>query len=222
MQVRGILNKLTPENFEKLSDELLKIELGSEAILKGVILLIFQKALDELKYSRMYAQLCKRLSIDAQSFEYSEKSKKLDQVTNRNSTFLKILLSVCRDKFENRSNDSSSVTPAPGGTNTSAPGQQNGGASPQQYNQIDEEERKFIAKQKMLGNVKFIGELFTLDMLETATIHRCIQELLPTSNLSQKERCENMECLSQIIRTCGKILDTEKVGAVAVAANQTK
>lgn len=187
---------------------MLKNELGSEAILKGVIILIFQKALDELKYSRMYAQLCKRLSIDAQNFEYSEKNKKLDQETYRNSTFLKILIKVCRDKFENRSNDGCSAYPAPA---ANAPAQQNGTNNAQQYNQIDEDDRKFIVKQKMLGNVKFIGELFTLDMLETKTIHRYIQDLLPKSGLSQKERCENMECLSQIIRTCGKILDTEKV-----------
>ena len=59
-QVRGILNKLTPEKFEKLSDDLLySIGLDSPTVLKGVILLIFEKALDEPKYSSMYAILQK-------------------------------------------------------------------------------------------------------------------------------------------------------------------
>jgi hypothetical protein len=40
LQVRGILNKLTPEKFQKLSDDLLQTELNSGVILKGVILLV--------------------------------------------------------------------------------------------------------------------------------------------------------------------------------------
>lgn len=39
-KVRGILNKLTPEKFEKLSDDLLEVELNSDKILKGVIFLV--------------------------------------------------------------------------------------------------------------------------------------------------------------------------------------
>lgn len=209
LKVRGILNKLTPENFEKLSDELLKIELGSKVILKGVILLIFQKALDELKYSRMYAQLCKRLSIEAQNSENNDKNKKPDQLSY-NSTFLSILLSVCRDKFENRSSESYALSSATSDTANSNTSQQNGKHT--RDDQLDEEERKYMAKQKMLGNVKFIGELFTLEMLDDKILHKCIKELLSTSSqITQKERCENMECLSQIIRTCGKLVDAEKV-----------
>lgn len=155
--------------------------------------MIFQKALDELKYSSMYAQLCKRLSDEVQNFEYEDKSKKADQ------TFLNILLSVCRDKFDNRLSDSNTTT-------------QNGSNGRQNSPLYDEEERKYIVKQKMLGNVKFIGELFKLEILHESVLHKCIQELLSTTG-TQKDRCENMECLSQIIRTCGKILDTEKVRA---------
>lgn len=39
-KVRGILNKLTPEKFGKLSNDLLNIELKSDVILKGVIFLV--------------------------------------------------------------------------------------------------------------------------------------------------------------------------------------
>jgi hypothetical protein len=41
LQVRGILNKLTPEKFEKLNNDILNIGLESTTILKGVILLVF-------------------------------------------------------------------------------------------------------------------------------------------------------------------------------------
>lgn len=39
-KVRGILNKLTPEKFAKLSNDLLNVELNSHVILKGVIFLV--------------------------------------------------------------------------------------------------------------------------------------------------------------------------------------
>lgn len=186
-KVRGILNKLTPEKFQELSDDLLKLDLNSEAILNGVIKLIFEKALDEPKYSSMYAQLCKRLSKEAPNFEES---------TNKNCTFLNCLLNVCRDKFENRSSTKSIVIDF----------NEDGTLTP------DSEEKLHIAKQRMLGNVKFIGELSKLHMLQYNTLHICIQELLERNspNSTIQERCEDMECLSQLIKTCGKDLDTEQ------------
>lgn len=186
-KVRGILNKLTPEKFQELSDDLLKLDLNSEAILNGVIKLIFEKALDEPKYSSMYAQLCKRLSKEAPNFEES---------TSKNSTFLNCLLNVCRDKFESRSTTKHLVLDF----------NEDGTLTP------ESEEKLHIAKQRMLGNVKFIGELSKLHMLQYNTLHLCIQELLERNspNSTIQERCEDMECLSQLIKTCGKDLDTEQ------------
>uniref|UniRef100_A0A3Q2P1I2 Eukaryotic translation initiation factor 4 gamma 2 n=1 Tax=Fundulus heteroclitus TaxID=8078 RepID=A0A3Q2P1I2_FUNHE len=68
-KVRGILNKLTPEKFDKLCLELLNVGLDSKVVLKGVVLLIVDKALEEPKYSQLYAQLCLRLAEDAPNFE---------------------------------------------------------------------------------------------------------------------------------------------------------
>ncbi|XP_075166704.1 N-acetyltransferase 1, partial [Haematobia irritans] len=194
-RVRGILNKLTPEKFQELSDELLKLDLNSIAILNGVILLIFDKALDEPKYSSMYAQLCKRLSQEAPSFEKEPSSL---------STFLRLLIAVCRNKFNNRlKRDDEGET------------QFNKVHRPQAAaeNDADEEERRHLAKQRMLGNVKFIGELHKLDMLSKNVLHQCIFELLEKKNkrmASKEELCEDMECLAQLLKTCGKNLDSEQ------------
>ncbi|XP_030377134.1 eukaryotic translation initiation factor 4 gamma 2 [Scaptodrosophila lebanonensis] len=185
-RVRGILNKLTPEKFQELSDELLKLDLNTIVILNGVILLIFDKALDEPKYSSMYAQLCKRLSEEAPSFE---------KEPNNSCTFLRLLIAVCRDKFNNRlkrdENDN----------------------RPPAENEADEEERRHLAKQRMLGNVKFIGELNKLDMLSKNVLHQCIMELLDKKKkrtAGAQEMCEDMECLAQLLKTCGKNLDSEQ------------
>lgn len=96
----SILNKLTPEKFDKLCLELLNVGVDSKLVLKGIILLvsslssivvflpngwqvyndtprplpsaqIVDKALEEPKYSSLYAQLCLRLAEDAPNFDGS-------------------------------------------------------------------------------------------------------------------------------------------------------
>ena len=42
----------------------------------------------------------------------------------------------------------------------------------------EEEEQYAQAKSKMLGNIKFIGELGKLDMLHEGILHQCIKQLL--------------------------------------------
>lgn len=181
-KVRGILNKLTPEKFQKLSDDLLKLDLNSSKILNGVILLIFDKALDEPKYSSMYAQLCKRI----------EKELEIDIDKTKSNTFLQILLNVCRDKFENRVQYSEKII------------------NSELALTDDLEEKKNVAKQKILGNVKFIGELYKLDMLGEPHLHKMLRSLITSkSSASSEKNCEDMECLAQLIKTCGKNLDTE-------------
>jgi len=179
-KVRGILNKLTPEKFQKLSDDLLATELNSIVILRGVILLIFEKALDEPKYSSMYAQLCKRLTEEAPNFDPPPSA----------CTFRVLLLSKCKSEFENRSHASEAFP-------------DDAVLSP------EDEERKQNAKRKMLGNIKFIGELGKLEILAEGILHKCIQQLLGSTRIN-KPMAEDLECLCQIMKTCGRILDTDK------------
>lgn len=90
------------------------------------VLQIFEKALDEPKYSSMYAQLCKRLSEEAPNFE----------PPNSPCTFRLLLLNKCRTEFENRSKASEAFE------------HRDGPLAP------EEEERRQLTKRKMLGNIK--------------------------------------------------------------------
>jgi translation initiation factor 4G len=65
-------------------------------------------------------------------------------------------------------------------------------------------EIKLAAKQRMLGNIKFIGELFKLHMVTGKIIHsECIMRLL-----DRKDADEDMiECLVKLIETVGSELD---------------
>ncbi|XP_065070730.1 eukaryotic translation initiation factor 4 gamma 2-like, partial [Rhopilema esculentum] len=184
-KVRGILNKLTPEKFDRLIFELLNLGLTSKTILKGIILLIFEKALEEPKYSSLYAQLCLRLSHDAPNFD--------DSSSSNTTSFRRLLLSKCQEEFESRA-DASAVFDKQEGLLTT-----------------EQQEEKALSKRKMLGNIKFIGELGKLGMLHEAILHKCIQQLLAKKKKANfVDMSEDIECLCQIMTTVGKRLDVPK------------
>lgn len=192
-RVRGILNKLTPEKFHKLSEELLSVGLDSTQILKGVILLIFDKALDEPKYSSMYALLCRKLCEEAPNFDPPSNNTG----SHNNNTFRRLLLAKCQDEFENRRKASEAFD------------KKDGALSP------EEEEQRGVAKHKMLGNIKFIGELGKQGLLHEAILHQCVQQLLAKKKRQTiKDMAEDLECLCQIMKTVGHRLDTEKAKAL--------
>ncbi|XP_018410776.1 PREDICTED: eukaryotic translation initiation factor 4 gamma 2-like [Nanorana parkeri] len=188
-KVRGILNKLAPEKFEKLCLELLNVGVESKLILKGIILLIVDKALEEPKYSSLYAQLCLRLAEDAPNFDGPDGQPGQKQST----TFRRLLISKLQDEFENRSR------------NVEVYDKRDSPLLP------EEEEQRNIAKLKMLGNIKFIGELGKLDLIHESILHKCIKTLLEKKKRVQlKDMGEDLECLCQIMRTVGPRLDHEK------------
>lgn len=178
-RIRGILNKLTPEKFDKLINEILSVDLSSTDILKGVIILIFEKALYEPKYSSMYAQLCKRLDEKSPV----DSAKKI-------TIFRYHLLNQCKEEFENRSK--ANLTFDHG------------------YEPTEEElEMQFVAKRKMLGNIKFVGELGKLQIVQDRILHKCCEALvLGWKSKPLSEQAEDLECLCHLMKTCGKILDT--------------
>uniref|UniRef100_A0AAY5KYE8 Eukaryotic translation initiation factor 4 gamma 2 n=1 Tax=Esox lucius TaxID=8010 RepID=A0AAY5KYE8_ESOLU len=190
-KVRGILNKLTPEKFDKLCLELLNVGVDTKLVLKAIILLIVDKALEEPKYSSLYAQLCLRLAEDAPNFDGP--SPEIQTSQKQSTTFRRLLISKLQDEFENRSRNV------------------------EIYDKHDnpltseEEEQRAIAKIKMLGNIKFISELGKLDLIHESILHKCIKTLLEKKKRVQlKDMGEDLECLCQIMRTVGPRLDHEK------------
>uniref|UniRef100_A0A3Q3A949 Eukaryotic translation initiation factor 4 gamma 2 n=1 Tax=Kryptolebias marmoratus TaxID=37003 RepID=A0A3Q3A949_KRYMA len=189
-KVRGILNKLTPEKFDKLCLELLNVGVESKLVLKGTVLLIVDKALEEPKYSQLYAQLCLRLAEDAPNFEAPSETQ---AATKQNTTFRRLLISKLQDEFENRA--------------------RNVDVFDKHDNPLtsEEEEQRSIAKFKMLGNIKFIGELGKLNLIHESILHKCIKTLLEKKKRVQlKDMGEDLECLCQIMKTVGPKLDHAK------------
>jgi translation initiation factor 4G len=66
------------------------------------------------------------------------------------------------------------------------------------------------AKRHGLGLIKFIGELFKLQMLTERIMHECVKKLL--GNVDNPEE-EEIESLCKLLTTVGGILDTQKARA---------
>ena len=66
------------------------------------------------------------------------------------------------------------------------------------------------ARRQGLGLVKFIGELFKLQMLTERTMHECVKRLL--ENVENPEE-EEIESLCTLLTTVGARLDTPKAQA---------
>jgi len=177
---RALLNKLTPEKFDKLADDLAHSSFGIDSphLLKGVILLIFDKALAEPNYCSLYAELCRRLDREAPNFEPADAPIR---------TFRRLLLAKCEYEFENRI--------------------LLGHAQLTQTNdeEMDPVEARLLARKKAIGNIKLIGELGKLDLVSEAILHKCLKTLLKRgTNENLAERCEDLECLTKIMQTVGK------------------
>lgn len=61
-KIRGIVNRLTRENFTRLSKQVLEIPMLSLTLLQDVIKEIFDKALKEPNFGSVYADLCRDIS----------------------------------------------------------------------------------------------------------------------------------------------------------------
>lgn len=74
-KVRSILNKLTPQKFNQLMKQVTDLTIDTEERLKGVIDLVFEKAIDEPSFSVAYGNMCRCLATVSRSPRPSEWTK---------------------------------------------------------------------------------------------------------------------------------------------------
>lgn len=91
-RIKGILNKLTPETFDKLQQQLLEV-ITTADILQQTITIVFENAVEQPTFCALYADLCVRLSKELPSFPPPAG-------TDRPVAFGQILLNTCQDEFE--------------------------------------------------------------------------------------------------------------------------
>ncbi|CAF0991144.1 unnamed protein product [Rotaria sp. Silwood1] len=187
--VKSILNKLTPQTYDKLLKQLDDLELDRYERLDGIITNIFTKAVEEPKFSFLYARLC-------QSFQRKQVTVPDANGQRITHSFRQLLLTRCQKEFENdyrqdigyekRKIEVEAITDEK--------------LQKEESEKLEENLAK--AKRKKLGNIFFIGELFKLQMLTDTIMYDCIEYLL-----KDKTDEESLECLCKLLNTIGKELD---------------
>ena len=195
-KVKSNLNKMTPEKFDKISDQILEIAAQSKdesdgRTLRQVIQLTFEKATDEAHWASMYAMFCKRMleSMSPDIRDENIKDKHGAIVTGGN-LFRKYLLNRCQEEFEQ--GWKVNLPPKPEGQTEEA------------AMLSDEYYIAAAAKRRGLGLVKFIGELYKLGMLTERIMHECVKKLLDYDGMPDEAEIES---LTGLLKTVGSNLD---------------
>ncbi|CAG8571783.1 3414_t:CDS:2, partial [Cetraspora pellucida] len=197
-KVKALLNKLTLEKFDSISDQIINFANKSiyerdGRMLKEVIRLTFEKSCDEPNFSQMYAQLCRKMMerVDVEIVD--------ENVTNSDGKFVqggtlfrKYLLNRCQEDFEK-------------GWKVNVPVPSNEKGEPDLMS--DEYYTAAKAKRHGLGLIRFIGELFKLNMLTERIMHECVKKLLTVHGTPEEEE---MESLCKLMTTVGQQLDHAK------------
>ncbi|KAK6539831.1 hypothetical protein TWF694_008677 [Orbilia ellipsospora] len=206
-KVKAALNKMTPEKFDKIADQILEIASQSRyetdgRSLRQVIQLTFEKATDEPNFSSMYAKFCKRMleSMHPDIKDENIKDKNGNVVTG-GALFRKYLLNRCQEEFER--GWKVNLPPKPEGVSEEA------------ALMSDEYYIAAAAKRRGLGLIQFIGELFKLQMLTERIMHECVKKLVDYEGTPEEEEVES---LCKLLRTIGYALDATDKSRLAMDA----
>lgn len=161
-KAKSILNKLTLEKFERLSEEFVGLPFDSVELVAGAIDLIVDKAQRETHFVDIYAELCVKLAATPLAgLGEVEKGKK----------FRRLLLERCQAEFER---DDEALL-----------------AEIEAITDVAEREQRCTQIRKIyIGHVYFIGALYRKELLRESIMHHCIQELFGDPDEPDDEKIE--------------------------------
>jgi translation initiation factor 4G len=175
--IKGILNKITPEKFDRLMEQLLECGIDTAATLAETISIVFDKAIWEPGFCSMYADVCVRLSKELPEFPAEDGGKPV--------TFRRILLNTCQEEFEGAGKAREELRTI--------------------ENEAEKNSATKRVKVRTMGNIKLIGELFKKKMIAEKILHACVSDLLGPPKTEPPE--ENIEALCNLLATVGKEMD---------------
>jgi translation initiation factor 4G len=185
--VRGLLNKLTPANHDKLFSQIQALDINNEERLAGVITLFFEKALSEPCFAPIYARMCQALS---------EKAVYSSTDPEKSVSFRTLLLAHCKNEFDKDSAELVGLEEKRIQIRSAETEERKKELTNELQDLVDRNRRK------VLGNITLIGELFRVGTISNMVIHQCIRRLLKDPD------DEQMENLCLLMKTVGKEFDT--------------
>lgn len=190
-KVRSVLNKLTPQKFDTLVNQVRSLDIDTQGRLQGVIDLVFEKAIDEPGFSVAYALMCKELC----HMQVASTDKTTAEEAEANYDFRKLLVTRCQMEFEKNAVDEMARITKVREIEQCADTDK----KKELQALLDEADRQL--RMRSVGNIRFIGELYKQEMLTANIMHKCINHLL--HDIDE----ENLECLCKLLTTIGKIFE---------------
>jgi len=206
-KVRLLLSELTATSFELVSGELVDATNTSEQEKDGrtliqIIGLIFEAVTNDAARSQLYARLCRTMNDRISPAVVDDSIRTAEgQAIAGGHLFRKYLLNRCQEHFK-RGWMAHAKANAPAVANTTVNGQ------------VVDGERRYDenVKRQGLGLVRFVGELFKVEMLSERIMHACIKKYLSDIDTPGEEEIESL-CL--LLTTVGQSLDTEQPEAIS-------
>lgn len=162
-QIKITLNKLTFDNFDRLKSKLFDLSIISDESLNFLVESILNKACTESKFTSLYAKLCSYLLEEYHKFQFSLDSRTSSSL--KNNKFRRALFESCQVLFEYFD------------------GVSNASSSDSNYDKI-------LVKKKILGNVRFIGELFKEGVILNRIVLECVEDLIDPSIKDRRQPVE--------------------------------
>lgn len=205
-ELKGLLNKLTLEKFDPISDAILALDIIHPTLMPSVIEVLFSKSVDEPAFASMYARLCHKIV----SKEAADKRKVLKEIPRAqdeptpkvDSDFRRFIVTKCQLEYERKEAWSKQRLEKANATETTPESE---GKTKSNTGELTEEDYAMIKlKSRVLGNMRFIGELFKVGLITEKIMHRVTQSLLVNYEVPEEEEIES---LCKLLSTVGVILD---------------
>ncbi|AGO13824.1 AaceriAGL044Cp [[Ashbya] aceris (nom. inval.)] len=195
-KMKSLLNKLTLEKFDPISEEIIKIadqskwEENGES-LKVVIEQIFDKATDEPHWSSMYAQLCGKVVKDLdKDIQDKENEGKVGPIL-----VLHYLFDRCQTEFQKGWADKLPTS--------------EDGSTVEVKLMSDEYYKAAAAKRRGLGLVRLIGFLYRSNLLTSKMMFQCFRRLMKDLTGTPSE--ETLESVIELLTTVGEQFERDSL-----------
>ncbi|KIJ15656.1 hypothetical protein PAXINDRAFT_133790 [Paxillus involutus ATCC 200175] len=216
-KVRSLLNKLTTEKFDSISDQIIawankSVNEKDARTLNQVVSLVFEKATDDVVWSEKYARLCWKMTGTISPEVQDDGIRNTDgKPIAGGLLFRKYLVSRCQEDFERGwfAKETTAAAAAVKASDDQATKAANNTMGEESL-YSDEYCTAQKAKRQGVGLIKFIGELFKLKLLTERIMHYCVKKLL--FHVENPEE-EEIEGLCQLLKTVGQQLDVPKARA---------
>lgn len=212
-RVEQLLGGLTMQNFEDCSNIIIMWTNMSQheedvVTLRLVTMTIYERAINDASQSVMYARLCRKM-MERISPNVQDKRVRgsAGQLVVGGQLFRKYLLNCCQEDFQRgwivrEVNDIAAAARTQDG-----PTQDYGWSHKRPDSYSGEDPSAEQAQRLDLGSIRFIGELFKVQMLTERIMHECIRQLLSNIDTPEEEDVESLCCL---LKSVGQVMDTTR------------